>query len=89
MSTCLANSGIENAIVIDEDEPSPEKTAAVPRKRRRTGERDGKAETSHQLSSTSKDGSLRVQELLRSSKKIVVISGAGISANAGCRLNLT
>jgi hypothetical protein len=45
MSTNFANSGIENAIVIDEDELSPENTAARPRKRRRTGERDGKAET--------------------------------------------
>ncbi len=89
MSTCLTNSGIENPIVIDKDKPSPEKTAAVPRKRQRTGKRDRKAEILHQLSSISKDGSLRVQELLRSSKKIVVISRAGISANTGCRLNLT
>jgi hypothetical protein len=42
MSTNFANNGIENAIVIDKDELSPENTAARPRKRRRTGERDGK-----------------------------------------------
>ncbi len=60
MSTCLANSGIENAMVIDEDKPLLEKTATTPRKRRRTGKRDSKAETSHHLSLTSKDGSLRV-----------------------------
>lgn len=28
---------------------------------------------------------IRVRELLRSSRKVVVISGAGISANAGCK----
>jgi len=47
MSTCLANSGIENAMVIDEDKPLLEKTATTPRKRRRTGKRDKKVETLH------------------------------------------
>ena len=30
----------------------------------------------------------RLRELVRSSEKIVVISGAGISVNAGCELKL-
>jgi hypothetical protein len=30
----------------------------------------------------------QVKELLRSSEKYVVLSGAGISANAGCELNI-
>ena len=89
MSTSLAHSGIENPIVIDDDEPLPERAAVVPhKKKQRTRKWDGKAETL-QETPTPKDGFIQVQELLRSSEKIVVISGAGISANAGCRLNFT
>jgi hypothetical protein len=66
MLTCLANSGIENAIVINKDESLPEKTAAILRKKRRTSKRDGKAETLYQMPLTPGDRFTQVQELLRS-----------------------
>jgi hypothetical protein len=53
-----------------------------PKKRQRRGR---KIASPPQM--TASDNAITVKELLRSSEKIVVISGAGISTNAGCKLN--
>jgi hypothetical protein len=60
----------------------------MPHQEQRTSKRDEEVETLYQKLPTRVD-SFQVKELLRSSGKIVVISGAGTAANAGCRLNYT
>ncbi|CZR67361.1 uncharacterized protein PAC_17260 [Phialocephala subalpina] len=74
---------MEDPIIIDDDESPPETAAALPHKKQRASKRDEEVETLHQKSPKCVDSFIQVKELLRSSGKIVVISGAGIAANAG------
>jgi hypothetical protein len=80
---------MEDPIIIDGDESPPERAATMPHKKQRASKTDEEVETLHQKSPTRVDSFIQVKKLLRSSGKIVVISGAGIAANAGCRLNYT
>lgn len=71
----------EHPIIIDDSTESKTKVKALPRKRQRTNHHDPLESACSTLSKFSE-----VNQLLRSSKKIVVVSGAGISAKAGCEL---
>ncbi|KAM3069117.1 hypothetical protein ACMFMG_010642 [Clarireedia jacksonii] len=71
----------EHPIIIDDSTESTTKIKASPQKRRRTNYHDPLEPARSTLSKFSE-----VNQLLRSSKKIVVVSGAGISAKAGCEL---
>jgi hypothetical protein len=71
----------DHPIIIDDSTESKTKIKASPRKRRRTNHQDSLKPACSTLSKFSE-----VNQLLRSSKKIVVVSGAGISAKAGCEL---
>jgi hypothetical protein len=81
----LTNSYIARPIIIN-DSDSPKQSAFnrgfLEKKRRRNRE----SERPFQQILPA-DDFLRVKKLLRSSKKIFVISGAGISANAGSKLD--
>jgi len=80
---CLANGYIDWPIIINDSDSLRAPDQGPPKKPRRS--QGGK----EPLRKTPKSAnSFRVQELLRSSKKVIVISGAGISANAGCGLNV-
>jgi hypothetical protein len=73
---CLANVHVEWPITIGDSDS--EKVKKGQRRHR-------KIATPHQKIAS--NNSITVEGLLRSSEKIVVISGAGISTNAGCELN--
>jgi NAD-dependent SIR2 family protein deacetylase len=76
--------------VIDDDVDSPKQTASTQgqiNKKHRIRKRARNMIGSLQAIREPVDDFARLRELVRSSKKIVVISGAGISASAGCELS--
>lgn len=77
-----SNSHPEHPIIIDDETEPRINMGALPQKRQRTNHHldESVCPSSKELS--------EVNRLLRTSKRIVVISGAGISAKAGCELSL-
>lgn len=93
ISQSLADRGRVQPIAIDDDGDdggSPTCTAPTrgPTKKRRVKRDAQKVDELPRTIRDPVDDLNRLRELLRSSKKIVVISGAGISVNAGCESNL-
>lgn len=87
VSWSLADRGIDRPIVIDGELDSPKRMASTQgwingehRIQKRARKTRGSLQTIHKPV----DDLSRLRELVRSSEKIVVISGAGISVNAGC-----
>jgi hypothetical protein len=77
--------------VIDDDVDSPKQTASTQgpiNEKHRIRKSAPKMRGSLQTISEPLDDLGRLRELVRSSEKIVVISGAGISVSAGCELKL-
>ena len=77
--------------MIDDDVDSLKRTASTQgliNEKHRIRKRARKMRGSLQTIRKPMDGFSRLRELMRSSEKIIVISGAGISVSAGCELKL-
>jgi hypothetical protein len=72
----------------DVDSPKPASTQRLINEKHRIKKRARKMRGSLQTIREPLDNLSRLRELVQSSEKIVVISGAGISVSAGCELRL-